>query len=176
MSTAISSSHLLPDSPPPNAVIRNDFTGLVATPDQHYYSLLNFRQIGQEDVDMFVKYVYLNSSSVKPTSHYTKLKTFSSKKLRKSSLAKLTKEKTLVTKCLQNRLLWSRIDPDTKPELGHEQYLELPRAIADCNGIPNKGSKSNTTNFYQKRYNDVIITQFPHGWFPDVFISEGMFD
>ena len=173
MSTAISSSDLLPDSPPPNAVIRNYFTGLVATPDQHYYSLLNFRQIGQEDVDMFVKYVYLNSSSVKPTSHYTKLKTFSSKKLRKSSLAKLTKEKTLVTKCLQNRLLWSRIDPDTKPELGHEQYLELPRAIADCNGIPNKGSKSNTT---KKRYNDVIITRFPHGWFPDVFISEGMFD
>ena len=82
MSKTISSSHLLPDSPPPNAVIRNDFTGQVATPDQHY-SLLNFRQIGQEDVDMFVKYVYLKSSSVKPTSHYTKLKTLSSKKLRK---------------------------------------------------------------------------------------------
>ena len=57
-----------------------------------------------------------------------------------------------------------------------EQYLELPRALADESGIPNKGQKSNSTAFYNNRYGEqVIMSQFPLQWIPDAVILEGMF-
>ena len=32
-----------------------------------------------------------------------------------------------------------------------KQYLELPRAIADANGMPQKGQKGSITSFYQNK-------------------------
>lgn len=71
-----------------------------------------------------------------------------------------------MTKCLKRRLL-------SGERVSDEQYLELPRAIADPDGIPQKGMKSFTTNFYQTRYGEAaILSTFPPTWFPDTAILE----
>ena len=63
--------------------------------------------------------------------------------------------------------------------MNYEQCLELPRAIATSDGTPMKGSKSNTTNVLQKRYekaaNAIFSTSLKPSWVPHAVIMEGMF-
>ena len=54
-----------------------------------------------------------------------------------------------------------------------EQYIELPRAIADSNGMPHKGDKSNARRFFEKRYNTGSEHMYVFG--PDTIIYDGMF-
>ena len=60
-----------------------------------------------------------------------------------------------------------------------QQCIELPRAIANSDGQPTKGAKSNTTKVYEKRYEHasppVFHASFPTDWRPDAVIMEGMF-
>ena len=57
---------------------------------------------------------------------------------------------------------------------GHcEQYIELPRAIANSNGMPHKGDKSNARWFLEKRYNMESAEMYAFG--PDTVIYDGMF-
>ena len=56
-----------------------------------------------------------------------------------------------------------------------EQFLEMPRALADHNGMPHKGQKSSSTAFFSTRYDEILLSSFPIGWFPDAVILEGMF-
>ena len=103
------------------------------------------------------------------------LKTFSTtKKVSKHKYIQLQTERNHVAKCLKSRLLHCQMtNADTVP---HEQYLELPRAIADTNEIPQKGQKSTSTSFYFKKYGETVIaTKFPPGWLPHSVILEGMF-
>lgn len=166
MKEFISSSDIFSSS---NASLRNAFTGKIASPAQQE-DLLKFRDIGTSDFDTFVKHVYLCDSSVEPVARQHRLKTFATTKITKRLVNNLQKEKNLVTKCLRSRLLWAQVHGETD-ESPEQHYLELPRAIATENGIPNKGSKANTTAFYIKRYEDkAILTRFPLGWRPDVVI------
>lgn len=78
------------------------------------------------------------------------MKTFSttSRNVTKQQYARLQTEKKRVTQCLKKRLLYCQMtNTMTVPR---EQYLELPRAISDANGIPQKGQKSSITAFYHK--------------------------
>ena len=57
-----------------------------------------------------------------------------------------------------------------------EQYSAYPRALADCNGAPHKGTKSVWTDKLQARYNpSVVTTQLPFGWTPEVVVIDAMF-
>ena len=75
---------------------------------------------------------------------------------------------------MKKRLLYCQTtNADTVP---HEQYLELPRAISDSNGVPQKEQKSVSTSFYQNTYGDKVISnKFTAGWLPNTVILEGMF-
>lgn len=53
--------------------------------------------------------------------------------------------------------------------------MELPRAISDPHGNPNKGQKSYATKWLSKRYTDLISNSLPNGWTPEVVVLEGMF-
>ena len=53
-----------------------------------------------------------------------------------------------------------------------EQYLELPRAIATSDGMPQKGDKANARSYLDKRYK---IQLQDNSWTPDTVIIEGMF-
>ena len=172
MKKAIQCSELLPLNNTSKA-LRNSFSGQIATPSQEE-DLLNFRKVGQADFDTYVQHVYLGSSSVPVKTKFHKLKTFATTKVTKKLVNQLHREKNLVTKCLKSRLLWAQMHDGDVPL--QEQYLELPRALADESGIPNKGQKSNSTAFYNNRYGEqVIMSQFPLQWIPDAVILEGMF-
>ena len=54
--------------------------------------------------------------------------------------------------------------------------LEQPRALADNEAIPHKGTKSSITKFFSAKYGEkVIMPSFPSGWVPDSVILEEMF-
>ena len=83
----------------------------------------------------------------------------------------LNKRRETKENCLRKRLL---------PQNGlnqlptQDQYLELPRAIADANGMPHKSEKRNAREFIHERY-EIMSPHFPTNWFPNVVILEGMF-
>ncbi len=60
-----------------------------------------------------------------------------------------------------------------------EQLLELPIALCDHTGHPNKGQKSYITKALQTRYKGttppVFTNELPPGWRPECCILEGMF-
>ena len=174
MKKCISANNVLPVDNASDSNLRNPFSGKTASPAQQI-DLLTFRDVGQSDFDTFVQHKYLCTSSVTPIARQHRLKTFANRKVTKRSMSNVQKEKNVVTKCLRSRLLWAQVHGGTT-ESPEQQYLELPRAIADANGIPNKGQKSNTTSYYSKRYgNHAFSTSFPPGWLPDIVILEGMF-
>ena len=151
--------------------LRNAFTSTLTTTQQQ--DLLTFRDVGKKHFNAYVQKVYLKKNS-KEKLKFHKLKTFSTQtKVTKRNYNQLQKEKDHVTKCLKRRLL-----SHSREEIrgSDEQYLELPRAIADPDGIPHKGTKSSTTAFYLQRYGEeVILSSFPQDWLPDTVILEGMF-
>ena len=174
MKELIAKSDTLPLQVTDCMLLRNGFTGTNAT-SAHQSDLINFRNIGQNDFDAYVEHVYLRTCNTKASVKLNRLTTFSttSRNVSKQQYARLQAEKKHVTRCFKKRLLYSQMTKDTFP---HEQYLELPRAIADVNGIPQKGQKSLTTSFYFKKYGEeVIAPKFPPAWVPHSVILEGMF-
>ena len=88
------------------------------------------------------------------------------------------KEAKQVNKCLRLRLAWCNrtghtYDPTT------EQYSLYPRAIADEDGCPLKGSKSIWKDKLKKRYSgpnmEVVMDRLPNQWTADAIIIDGMF-
>lgn len=59
------------------------------------------------------------------------------------------------------------------------QFVPIPLALADSNGIPLKGQKSNTTKALKARYKDaspnIFLNELPPGWIPECVMLEGMF-
>ena len=175
MKLLLSNSDTLPEHTTSGMVLRNGFTGTKANSAQHL-DLINFRNIGQSDFDAYVEHVYLRTGNTKTSVKRHRLQTFgnSSRNVTKHQFAKLQAEKKHVTQCLKKRKLYCEFTKADK--IPHEQYLELPRAIADANGIPQKGQKSTTTTFFQNKYREeVILSKFPPGWIPHCAILEGMF-
>ena len=148
-------------------------TGKTPTP-QH--DVLNCREIGKEVFDNYVNYSILRKPSVKALMRKRRLATLSDKNPTKSRLLKAEKDLKLVQKCLHKKLKWSK--KTQKPvDVIAEQYIPLPLAIADNDGMPIKGNKSFTTKASKSRYRDspVVTSQLPPGWTPDCCIIEGMF-
>ena len=100
-----------------------------------------------------------------------KLHTFAKQKVTKQQLTNAERQKKIVSLCLRKRLL-AQNGLNQLPT--QDQYLELPRAIADANGMPHKSEKRNARQFLHERY-EIMSPHFPTNWFPDVVILEGMF-
>lgn len=146
----LEANHLLPEDPGTEMqLLRNTFTGVKASPAQQK-DLLRFRILGQSDYEAFVEFKYLKTSSARVTTKQHKLNTFTQvKNTNKRLVNQLQKEKQLVAKCLKSRLLLAGQGGSSM--CVKEQYLELPKAIADEDGQPHKGNKSNSTGFYKAR-------------------------
>ena len=105
--------------------------------------------MGQKDFETNVTYRFLVESSVRPRLKRKSVHTFSETKVTMKRLTNAEKEKKLISLCVKKRLKAKNNDTG-----GHcEQYIELPRAIANSNGMPHKGDKSNARRFLEKRYN-----------------------
>ena len=152
-------------------------TGTHAKPEVQK-DLLGFWDIGIERYKNRIRYYILKDPSAKVPQRKLKLQTFAASKRAKRTVKLLEKERKLVSKCMRRTLAWNAKADKDHLQLGlGGQYIELPRAISDRNGIPHKGQKSYTTKWITKRYIEanVITSELPDGWIADTVVLEGMF-
>ena len=173
MREVIRSASLLQSDRPDTETLRNSFTGEIATPEQRQ-DLLNVRQIGQKH---FIRHVQINvmqvSSAKSSKTKKHNLHTFAKQKVTMRKLTDAERQKKFVSLCLRKRLMAQCQQPTTMLST-IDQYLELPRAITDANGLPYKSDKKNARDFLHNRY-DILLPYLPINWFPDAIIIEGMF-
>ena len=104
--------------------------------------------------------------------------TFSVSKSQKKRISQIEKEHKLSQRYIKRQVTWLAQHGFEKKNLAmlYGQVSPIPRALVDDNGLPFKSSKSNTTNFLQKRYSSAsVIVDVPPQWIPDCVILEGMF-
>ena len=174
MISAIEDSNLLPQEVHNNRGLVNYFSNKEAT-HQQAFDLLNFRKIGSDDLTQYIKHRILRQPSTSAPVRRHKLLTMAPQtKVSKRSMNLQKKEHDQITKCLRQRLAWcNRTGQTYDPSV--EQYSTYPRAIADVNGLPHKGSKATWTDKISKRYQSVVLNTLPPGWKPDVVVIDGMF-
>ena len=103
------------------------------------------------------------------------MKTFSAAKVTVHRQKKEIKDQKTVISCLRKKIAFSKFT--SKPVSNLEQFLQLPRAICDADGIPEKGQKSWATSVFKKMYPNAFISQVPisNPPVPTAFIIDGMF-
>ena len=93
-------------------------------------------------------------------------------------MTQLQKDIKLVQKCLHKKLLWSKASQKPVTSVS-EQFIPLPLALCNNEGLPLKGQKSFATTIFEKRYEkaipQVVLNALPSGWIPEYCILEGMF-
>ena len=171
--------------------LRSDSTSLLKSPNglehlfknkeltpQQTHDLMKFRGIGQTEYESRVDYYILRTPSVQPPKHRKSLLTFSEKKTRQKKGSQVEKERKLQLECWEKRVSFS-VTTGIQDPMNFQQCIELPRAIATTDGKPVKGAKSNTTKWFEHRYEKasvpIITTSLPPEWTPDSVVMEGMF-
>ena len=71
--------------------------------------------------------------------------------------------------------LKKRLEAATATQPASEQYLELPRALCDAQGMPNKGNKSTAKDFLENRYQSIHSSTLPADYSIECVIFDGMF-
>ncbi|XP_072039333.1 uncharacterized protein [Amphiura filiformis] len=113
--------------------------------------LMNYGKIGFNSFNSYVKTSILRESSISEDVVRKKnLHTFAVKRITKTYVRNLEKEKKLVTLCHKRSINLLK----GGYSLAHDnmQILETPRAICTVEGIPNKGVKSGIYKIFRKRY------------------------
>ena len=130
----------------------NFLDNIQATPEQSR-DLLTFRQIGQSSFEEYISSKLLKQPSTQAPVRKKKLCTFSASKAEKKRVKQVEKEQKLSQRLLKRQLSWiAKHGGDINdPEMFYGPISPLPRALVDANGLPYKGSKSNTTAYLQKR-------------------------
>ena len=160
-----------------NTGLKNPLCKRNPSPEQTH-DLLKFPEIGQEEFDKYIEYNITGKASVNPTQRKRKLCTLADKKVNKRRMTQLQKDIKLVQKCLHKKLLWSKVSQKPVTSVS-EQFITLPLAPCDNEGLPLKGQKSFATTIFEKRYEkaipQVVLNALPSGWIPECCILEGMF-
>ena len=158
-----------------NRGVMNYFTKKEANAAQQN-DLLNFRCIGQQEFLQRISSVTLKNPSVHAPNRRRRLQTFSEKKINKSRVTQLEKDKKLIITAMKKKMQFSRRTGRPVERPG-EQLIELPLALCDSAGNPIKGQKSYTTHYLESRYKETIpqvfLTSIP--WRPECCVLEGMF-
>ena len=171
----IADKNLLPlTSGNSTTTLRNSFTGQVATGEERQH-LLTFRDVGQQEYENYVKHTYIKKCSTnKVVARRQKLKTFTKPKVSKQRLKASERDKKRVSMCLRKRLK-AATQGQLKQLLGSEQYIELPRALCDSDGMPNTGIKYTARDYLETRYQQLCSSQLPSDWIVECVIIDGMF-
>ncbi|XP_078589268.1 uncharacterized protein LOC144869676 isoform X2 [Branchiostoma floridae x Branchiostoma japonicum] len=164
-----------------NRHLSQPFTG-ASISDIQREDLLKFREIGVASLDTFIRFRILNNPSNKAPQRRKSLRTFSQIKITKSRISKSEKDKKLVLECYRRAVSWSQNQNKPLSEIAHlldlpqlGQFLELPRALCNADGVPHKGAKSATTSFFQSRYPSAFTKMYPTNFSPQCSVLEGMF-
>jgi len=129
----------------------SSFSRLLTSSQRVLSAEINFRAIGESEYNNRVEYYMLKNPSVKPPQHRKRLLTFTEKQTRRKKGSEIERERKLQLEVWKKRDAYVATT-GAKLSTSYEQCLELPRAIANTDGTPTKGAKSNTTNVLQKQY------------------------
>ena len=131
--------------------------------------------MGQEDYENYVSHYILKQPSVS-NAPVRRLLTMAPAMKRKSKKITPEEKEREVNKCLRRRLAWCN-QTGKSYDAAIEQYSLLPRAIADLNGLPHKGNKSNWTNKLESRYTVPEYNPLNESlkWNPDIVVIDAMF-
>ena len=132
--------------------------------------MLNFRKIGENDLQSFVKTFHLTSvPKTKTPRRKRNLKTFDCKNPSKTRIEKkLQADRDTVEQCLRSKIYFSK--ERGSPIKSVEQYIELPRAIANANCTMYKIAKSTATTALKKLYQHSFLEVLPPSWNSDMVI------
>ena len=150
------------------------FTNKVASEAQRI-DLMTYHQSGENRIRNHIEDVYFNKTSTKTKFQRCNLKTFEVKPTTVAKVRTALKEKESVIGLLKNLVTHSK--KTNTPVRDIDQYIELPRAIADEDGFPQKSQKHKATEFYDKRYSkkvkELITNEMKE--IPQCAVLEGMF-
>ena len=170
-------SHGMFETTHDNRGLVNPFSSKKPSKEQ-YHDLMNFRAIGNDEFLTRIKYTVLRESSVQAPNRKKRLQTFTERTVTRQRLSQVERDRQLILSAMRKKMLFSK-RTGTPIETPGEQLLELPMAICDHNGNPNKGQKSYTTRCLETRYNksvpSVFSTELPSIWKQECCLIEGMF-
>ncbi len=110
------------------------------------HDLLNFRNIGQEAYESFVSTKYLHIPSTSAIKRKKRLSTFTITATQKKKVKLIDQERKISQRYLKRQLAWiaeqgiDNIDIDSL----FGPISEVPRALVDSKGFPQKASKATT--------------------------------
>ena len=122
----------------------NVFTGVKATTEQEHY-LLKARTIGEQHHKNYITHHIIQVPSSDAPLRKKRLLTMAPPKTTETKISQKEKEERDTNKYLRRRLAWCNRTGKQFDE-GEEQYSVLPRALADADGNPHKGTKSKWTD------------------------------
>ena len=110
--------------------------------------MLNCWQIGDQSFETYVKYHILKQpSTANAPVQCKRILTMKIKKPKKKRTSQKEKDSKQIIQCLRQQLAWSKHNSQSEITDDEMQYSLLPRALADEEGNPHKGSKSHWTNY-----------------------------
>ncbi|VDI55362.1 Hypothetical predicted protein [Mytilus galloprovincialis] len=94
-----------------------------------------------------------------PSRKRRNLKTFAPIKITIHKQKKEIKDQNTVISCLRKKIAFSKHSGNAVKDL--DQFLQLPRALCDAEGIPEKGQKATAANVFKNIYSDAFLLQVP---------------
>ncbi|CAC5392585.1 unnamed protein product [Mytilus coruscus] len=125
-------------------------------------SLINYRKYGEEDLGNYLKcflFRTCETAGKPPPRKRRNLKTFAPIKITIHKQKKEIKDQNTVISCLRKKIAFSKHSGNAVKDL--DQFLQLPRALCDAEGIPEKGQKATAANVFKNIYSDAFLLQVP---------------
>ncbi|CAC5360249.1 unnamed protein product [Mytilus coruscus] len=136
---------------------------LTETDHEQTDSLINYRKYGEEDLGNYLKcflFRTCETAGKPPPRKRRNLKTFAPIKITiHKQKKKEIKDQNTVISCLRKKIAFSKHSGNAVKDL--DQFLQLPRALCDAEGIPEKGQKATAANVFKNIYSDAFLLQIP---------------
>ncbi|CAC5383156.1 unnamed protein product [Mytilus coruscus] len=123
-----------------NGQLKHAFNSKVVLTDIQRSDLLNLQKIAQEHLGIYIK--ICQSDGIFRYNKTRKIATFSTKTYSISKVKRELKDQRTENSPLRKQIAWSKEQKIPISDL--QQFISLPRAIVDHDGLPYKGDKSKT--------------------------------
>ncbi|CAC5420144.1 unnamed protein product [Mytilus coruscus] len=152
-----------------NGQLKHAFNSKVVLTDIQRSDLLNLQKIAQEHLGKYIK--ICQSDGIFRYNKTRKIATFSTKTHSISKVKRELKDQRTENSLLRKQIAWSK--EQNTPISDLQQFISLPRAIVNHDGLPYKGDKSKTLGIYHSRYPEAFENKLHFK--PDCVIIDGMF-
>ena len=139
---------------------------------------MNYRQYGTTDMENYISCFLIKTHDITakpPARKRRNLKTFSVPKVTVHTKKKEIKDNQIIIACLRKKIAFSKLTKEAITDL--DQFIGLPKAICNSEGIPEKGQKSASLQYFRALYKDAFLNILPTDGLVrfTTVILEGMF-